>query len=401
MLKNAFFQIHWFVGITAGIVLGIVGITGGMLSFEHQIVDWLNRDVRRVEVRTEAPLPAPMLLSRIAENNPGRSITALALDSDPGHAARVTFAPEGGGARGGEGGGGRGPRGETRYVNPYTAALIQGDADKGEGFFRGTRSLHRWLVVGTFGDRDVGRQVVGASTMLCVFLALSGIYLRWPRNNHTWRSWLALDFTLKGRGFLWNLHAVIGTWVLFFYLLMSLTGLQWSYEWYRDGLYKLAGVERPAQRGGEGGGERNREARAPSTPDITTAWAAFESATQATGYSSANIDVSMRDGQIQIRYLDADPAHERASNTIALDPASGAITRHERYDGKPFGGKLTSSIFVLHSGSFFGMPGVILFMLASLAMPLFTVTGWMMYLERRKRKARAQARKALEPVVNP
>jgi sulfite reductase (NADPH) flavoprotein alpha-component len=54
MLKNAFFQVHWFVGITAGIVLGIVGFTGGMLSFEHQIVDWLNRDVRSVEARAEA-----------------------------------------------------------------------------------------------------------------------------------------------------------------------------------------------------------------------------------------------------------------------------------------------------------------------------------------------------------
>jgi sulfite reductase (NADPH) flavoprotein alpha-component len=398
MLKNAFFQVHWFVGITAGIVLGIVGITGAMLSFEHQIVDWLNRDVRSVEVRTEPTLPAPVLLARIAENNPGKRITALAIETTPGHAARVTFAPEGGAERRGEGG--RGPRGETRYVNPYTAEIIQGDADKGEGFFRGTRSLHRWLVVGAFGDRDVGRQIVGASTMLCVFLALSGIYLRWPRNGHTWRKWLALDFSLKGRTFLWNIHAAIGTWVLFFYLLMSLTGLQWSYEWYRDGLYKLAGVERPAQRGGEdGGGERNREP--PATPNITTPWAAFESATQATGYGSANIDVSMREGQIQIRYLDADPAHERASNTIALDPASGAISRHERYDDKPLGGKLTSSIFVLHSGSFFGMPGLLLFMLASLAMPLFTVTGWMMYLERRKRKARAQARKAFEPAVSP
>jgi sulfite reductase (NADPH) flavoprotein alpha-component len=397
MLKNAFFQVHWFVGITAGIVLGIVGFTGAMLSFEHQIVDWLNRDVRTVEVRAEAPLPAPVLLSRIAAGTPGKRITALAMESEPGIAARVTFAPERGAARGGEGG--RAPRGETRYVNPYTAGIIEGDADKGEGFFRGTRSLHRWLVVGTFGDRDVGRQIVGASTLLCVFLALSGIYLRWPRNGHTWRNWLALDFTLKGRSFLWNLHAAIGTWVLFFYLLMCLTGLQWSYEWYRDGLYKLAGVERPAQRG-EGGGRGERDRQQP-TPDITTAWAAFERATLATGFSTANIDVSMREGQLQVRYLDADPAHERAFNTIALDPASGAIARHERYDDKPLGGKLTSSIFPLHSGSFFGMPGLVLYMLASLAMPVFTVTGWMMYLERRKRKARAQARKAFEPAVSP
>jgi sulfite reductase (NADPH) flavoprotein alpha-component len=387
MFKNALFQVHWFVGITAGIVLGIVGITGAMLSFEHQIVDWLNRDVRSVAARAEGPLPAPILFARIVEANPGKRITALSLDRDPEAAARVTFAPERRGQNTQGGGEGRAPRGETRYVNPYTAEVLQGEGNTGEGFFRGTRSLHRWLVIGAFGDRDVGRQVVGASTLLCVFLAISGIYLRWPRNGHTWRNWLALDFTLNGRSFLWNLHAAIGTWVLFFYLLMSLTGLQWSYEWYRNGLYALAGVERPAGRGGE------RPGAVEPAVDITTAWHTFEGATQRTGYSAVNIDLSMREGShVQFRYLDADPAHERAFNSLAVDRESGAIAKHERYDDKPVGGKLVSSIFPLHSGSFFGMPGIIVYMLASLAMPLFTITGWMMYLARRERKARSKAR---------
>lgn len=400
MFKNALFQIHWFVGITAGIVLGVVGVTGAMLSFEHQIVDWMNRDVRAVEARAEAPLPAPILLARIAAANPSKRITALSFESDPTTSARVTFAPEGGGARA-QGGEGRGARGETRYVNPYTAEVLQGEGNAGEGFFRGVRSLHRWLVVGAFGDRDIGRQVVGASTLLCVLLALSGIYLRWPRNGHSWRNWLALDFSLQGRGFLWNLHAAIGTWVLFFYLLMSLTGLQWSYEWYRDGLYALAGVERPAARAGPGerpggerrGGERNAE----TALDISTVWHAFEGATRSTGFSTVNIDLSMREAsQVQFRYLDADPAHERAFNTLAADPRSGTVVKHERYDDKPMGAKLVSSIFPLHSGSFFGMPGIVAYLLASLAMPLFTITGWMMYLARRERKARSKARKAQE-----
>jgi sulfite reductase (NADPH) flavoprotein alpha-component len=131
--------------------------------------------------------------------------------------------------------------------------------------------------------------------------------------------------------------------------------------------------------------------------DLAVAWHAFQSATQATGYRSVNIDLSMRDGrQVQFRYVDTDPAHERANNTLAADADTGAVVKHERYDDKPIGGKLVSSIFPLHSGSFFGMPGIILFMLASLAMPLFTITGWMMYLVRRERKARSRARKTQE-----
>src|SRR5690606_10846131 len=43
-------------------------------------------------------------------------------------------------------------------------------------------------------------------------------------------------------------------------------------------------------------------------------------------------------------------------------------------------------MFALHRGSFFGTGGVVLFMLTSFAMPLFAVTGWMLYLDRRRRK---------------
>ncbi|HKU93941.1 MAG TPA: sulfite reductase flavoprotein subunit alpha, partial [Vineibacter sp.] len=63
---------------------------------------------------------------------------------------------------------------------------------------------------------------------------------------------------------------------------------------------------------------------------------------------------------------------------------------HRLYAALPLGPKLLTSIFALHSGSFFGLAGVIIFMLASLAMPLFAVTGWMLYLDRRTRKRTAR-----------
>ena len=55
----------------------------------------------------------------------------------------------------------------------------------------------------------------------------------------SWRAWLTLDWAKKGRAFNWDLHAVFGTWALLFYLCASLTGLYWSYDWYRDGMTRL------------------------------------------------------------------------------------------------------------------------------------------------------------------
>ena len=233
--RKALFQLHWIVGITVGVILGIVGATGALLSFEQEIVASLARAGRQVEANGRTPLAPAELLARIAASDPPKHIAGLSVVREPTETVRVTFAPR-----------------EQRYVDPYTGALLAPTSSGAETFFRNVRQLHRWLMLGELGDRDIGRQIVGASTMLLIFMALTGLYLRWPRGPaaRRWKTWLIPDFRLKGRAFLWNLHSVMGTWVLPIYLVIALTGLQWSYEWYRDGLYSIAGVERPAEREG-------------------------------------------------------------------------------------------------------------------------------------------------------
>jgi sulfite reductase (NADPH) flavoprotein alpha-component len=387
--KKLLSQFHWIVGISAGIVLAIVGITGAILSFEGPIVDRLNRDARRVAAPEGQPRLTPgQLLARVAVVEPERVVTGLVVYDDPRKATRVTFAAN-------SAGGGSGGRGEARYVNPYTAELLP-PSTAGEKFLRDVRSLHRWLMLGELGNRDVGRQVVGACTMLLVFMALTGLYLRWP-GRHTLKTWLVPNFALKGRAFLWNLHSTLGTWVLPVYLLIALTGLQWSYEWYRDGLYAIAGAERPGAGAREGrspreGGSPRPDNATAARPDLTRPWEAFIAGTAATGYSTVTINLAGDSKRpIEFRYLEPEPAHDRAYSTLLVERGSSSVGRHERYADKKPGGKFVSSIFPLHSGSYFGTTGTILFLLASLGMPVFAVTGWMMYLQRRRRA------RALEP----
>jgi len=368
--RKVLFQLHWIFGITVGIVLAIVGATGALLSFEQQIVASLARDSRQVEANGRTPLAPAELLTRVAANEPDKRIAGLNIAREPGATVRVTFAPR-----------------EQRYVDPYTGSLLPAASGGAETFFRNVRQLHRWLMLGELGDRDIGRQIVGASTLLLIFMALTGLYLRWPRGRaaRRLRTWFVPDFRLKGRAFLWNLHSVIGTWVLPVYLVIALTGLQWSYEWYRDGLYSIAGVERPA--GGEGG---PREARGKADiPSFTRAWETFSR--EVPGFTAVNVNLAAApDRPLEFRYLDAKPSHERAFNTLAIDK-EGQVSKSERYQDKRLAARLVSSIFPLHSGSYFGVVGVIVFLIASLMMPLFTVTGWLMYLRRRAPRARRES----------
>lgn len=376
--RNAIFQIHWFFGITAGIVLAIVGVTGGILSFEDEMLKALNPGVMTVEPRGPALAPSE-LVARVREQQPEAPVASLQLSSDPADAAMVGFAPKQGQRRG-----------QRRHLDPYTGELL--GEPRHQGFFRTTMQLHRWLVAD-----DIGKQIVGASTVILVFFCLSGLYLRWPRRIGSLRTWLGLDWSQKGRNFLWHLHSITGTWVLVTYLIMSLTGLWWSYGWYRDavntwaagGAKEAPGVVEALERG-----------PAPA-PDIDAAWDAFT--TVAPAWSTATLALPRNDKPISVRYLDADPAHERARNEITLDRWTLEPVTHERYDDGSFRQKIGASMFTLHRGSFFGTGGVVVFMLTSLLMPLFAISGWMLYLDRRRRQraVSASAREASQQPVTP
>ncbi|HKY02544.1 MAG TPA: sulfite reductase flavoprotein subunit alpha, partial [Burkholderiales bacterium] len=91
-------------------------------------------------------------------------------------------------------------------------------------------------------------------------------------------------------------------------------------------------------------------------------------------------------------YLPEDATHIRASNKISIR-SDGKTQQHERYAEKPAGAKLIASNYVLHTGEFFGLPGRVIFFLSSMLMPLFAITGWLLYLDRRKSQTVAKKTK--------
>lgn len=205
MVKKILFQLHWLFGISAGLVLALMGVTGAGLAYQDELLRLLNPDVLAVEPPPQArPLAPDELLARLHRQLPARPVQALTLSADPHDAAKVGIA-------------GGGPRGTTVYADPYSGELL--GTPRGAEFFLTVMKLHRWLALG-----DAGKTLTGAATLALVFLCLSGLYLRWPRRLGDWRAWLAVDWRRRGRGFLWSLHATVGTWVLLAYLLAALAG---------------------------------------------------------------------------------------------------------------------------------------------------------------------------------
>lgn len=386
MFKKTFFQIHWFLGISAGLILSLMGVTGAIYSYEQQILKAINQDSYIVEIQNKEKLSPAQIFQQFSQENPTSKINSITVAKDPEASSTVNIAKEG--AR----------RGVNVMINPYTAEVLP--EIKGQKFFQFIQQLHRNLTVG-----PIGKQITGACTLILIFFVLSGIYLRWPK-KHSIKQWFAVKPKLKGRNFIWDLHAVVGTWLVVFYLLLACTGLYWSYDWWRSGMFKVLGVERPqptmqanlprvsnneTNKAPQGESKEHKNEKKGLSPEqiniaLTQTWTGFNSQI-GRDYSTLTLTIPKKpNGEMELSFVDVIPQHERARNTATFNYQTSEIKDIKLYEDKKLNEKIMTSMLPVHRGSFFGPVYQFFAMISALLMPLFFVTGWMLYLKRRKQK---------------
>ena len=97
-------------------------------------------------------------------------------------------------------------------------------------FFRTVESIHRSLAMG-----QAGRPIVGISALVLPVILISGVAMWMRRASHGLRHSLNPMFPTPLRG----MHVALGVYVTIILLLCALTGLTWSFGWFRDGFYFL------------------------------------------------------------------------------------------------------------------------------------------------------------------
>ena len=94
MIRWTIYHLHWLLGITAGVVLSVMGVTGAIMAFEDEIMTASSDGIVAVPVRTADPVMSPdALLAHFIERSPDSIPIKLTLFPEPGKSARLIYRP--------------------------------------------------------------------------------------------------------------------------------------------------------------------------------------------------------------------------------------------------------------------------------------------------------------------
>ena len=164
--RRIWLQLHLWLGLTLGVLGALVGLTGSVLVFDHE-VDALLNPQRYAVTGSQVALPYADYLQRAAQAvGGGARPTNLRLPQDDGAPVVVFVRGRGEGA------------GLYRvYLDPPTGRVL--DAAAGGGFIGWAHNFHESLSL----REHFGREIVGAVGIAMLISSLSGLYLWWPRGR--------------------------------------------------------------------------------------------------------------------------------------------------------------------------------------------------------------------------
>ena len=226
-MRKVFGKLHLWLSVPFGVIITITCFTGALLELESEITALCKGNITTVTPVGEA-LPLNVIADRVDATLPADvDVKGIVVPNSPDEAYKVNLSK---------------PKKAAVYVNQYTGEVIGGD--ERIPFYQTVFRLHRWLMDSNPGDGKLfwGKIIVGASTLTCVVILLTGLVIWWPRNRKMLMNRLQIALRKGQNRFWYDLHVAGGFYALLLLLAMALTGLNWSFEWYKNGVYGLFGA---------------------------------------------------------------------------------------------------------------------------------------------------------------
>ncbi|MDE5881473.1 MAG: PepSY domain-containing protein [Muribaculaceae bacterium] len=353
MNKKVFRLIHLWLSVPFGLIAVLMCLSGAILIFERDFGHIGQAEVTPLG-RSELPLDSILTLAQ-KQVPKGKQIIGITTYSNPNHAYKIMLNK---------------PAMAAVWVDQYTGKVI-GEYKRAE-IFKLASAAHRRLfgkakADSTFGA-TTGKMIIGITTIAMLAIIISGLIVWWPAEG-MWKRKLSISTQHGAYRFWHDFHCVGGAITSLILAICILTGLNWSFGWYRKAFYAIFSTQ-PA-----------KSALHKTPAENFTAWE----------IAYRKIKAKNPDKEIRIYQGEADvviggSGNQQAYDTYKFNVSSGQVSSLTSYSEKAKATQIKGWIYTLHVGSWFGWISKIIYLLTVLIGASLPITGYYLWIKRLIRK---------------
>jgi len=364
-LKKKIRLLHLWLGLCSGLIIFIVALTGSLLVFEKEIDQFINPSLYCVEKIGPTKKTLDYCTNVLESNYAITKIIRISTFDDPWRTILIV-------------GKNKDKEAQIFSVDPYSGKVV-GTVVQKNRFFSIVLSLHRQLLLG-----HVGEVITGISCLIFVFMLLSGLILWWPKKIKDLKQRLTIKWDASFKRIIWDLHSAIGFYSFLVLLIISITGLTWSFKWFEKGMYLLAdGTIKKAALKVE------NPTKTDTKLDQKTFYQNIYYKTDSIFTYKGNIQIRMPSdtiNSIQVLKEHLDLGVPNQSSAAYFDSHTGKSIKIRPYNSFSNGDKLKRLIYPIHTGSIYGYTTKIIAFLITLFAMSLPISGLLIWLGKIKKK---------------
>lgn len=351
-MRKVLLNMHLWAGLTAGVFLLLLSITGSFMVFEDEIDRALNAKLTW-ETPGETRLTLAVLKARLEEKYPGRTVMGFSISprSDMAWGAALESKNS--------------EEGLHVAFNQYTGDVLGTEAER-NNFVGYVHDFHLRLMMG-----GTGASIVSWAAVLLLFLSFSGIILWWPRKilAVTWRS--------PAKKLNFDLHQALGIYSSLFLMVFAITAIviHWENDATRLANRLTGSVETP---------------RFPESQPLAAGAVALSpdellaiAERTAPGARATFMQIAENPVRIALKYPeDRTPA---GRTNIFIDAMTGKVVYHLNSRSGPLGFRMVKLWNrEIHTGDISGLATRIMACVVSLTLPVMAITGPFIWWNRQR-----------------
>lgn len=353
-LRRSFLLVHRWTGLTLGLLVVFLAVTGLTLVFRPQLEPVVSHDLMAAGTCRE-PLPLDALLASARTVHPKGAIDVIKIVE--GESTMIRFADKIG-----------------VYIDPCNGVVL-GQQHRWGGPINTLEQLHRFRFI---DSSDVGNFITGSAAFAAALIfAIGGLVVWWPPTMRALKRSFRLLPHLTGRAFELNLHRTVGIYASLVILVVAVTALPIAFKWVRSSITALTSSPTPVPRPASENVAATTK-RLPLDAYLRNAQAIVPRSSETViGYPRNDAD------SVEVQMVGPDAPHPKAISYVYLDAYNGKTLRFEPYGESGTGNKIYRWADAIHMGYVGGLFGQILLFAGILGVPVLGYTGVSSYLRRR------------------